>query len=46
MQTVMQLAVQEFVFLGAGNVIGGDGTGLATTRIRSSIPESQEEGGE
>ena len=46
MQTMTQLAVQAFVFLGPGNVMGGEGRGLASTRIRSSIRESQEEGGE
>ena len=45
-QTVMQPAIQASVFLWAGNVKGGEGRGLASTRISSSMRESQEEGTE
>ena len=45
-QTVTQLANQASVFLWAGNVKGGEGRGLASTRISSSMSESQEEGTE
>lgn len=45
-QTVTQPAIQASVFLWAGNVKGGEGRGLASTRISSSMRESQEEGTE
>lgn len=45
-QTVTQPAIQASVFLWAGNVKGGEGRGLANTRISSSMRESQEEGTE
>ena len=45
-QTVTQLAIQASVFLWAGNVKGGEGRRLASTRISSSMRESQEEGRE
>ena len=41
-QTVTQPAIQGSVFLWAGNVKGGEGRGLASTRISSSMRESQE----
>ena len=45
-QTVTQPAIQASVFLWAGNVKGGEGRGLASTRISSSMRESQEDGTE
>ena len=45
-QTVTQPAIQASVFLWAENVKGGEGRGLASTRISSSMRESQEEGTE
>ena len=45
-QTVTQPAIQASVFLWAGNVKGGEGRGLVSTRISSSMRESQEEGTE
>ena len=47
-QTVTQPAIQASVFLWAGEREGrgGEGRGLASTRISSSMRESQEEGTE
>ena len=45
-QTVTQPAIQASVFLWTGNVKGGEGRGLVSTRISSSMRESQEEGTE
>ena len=43
-QTVTQPAIRASVFLWAGNVKGGEGRGLVSTRISSSMRELQEEG--
>ena len=45
-QTVTQPAIEASVFLWAGNVKGGEGRGLVSTRISSSMRELQEEGTE
>ena len=45
-QTVTQSGIRASVFLWAGNVKGGEERGLASTRISSSMRESEEEGTE